>query len=77
MLKHYNDDDDEVRIAYRPSYPLTGTVANVIADYHIEVEHDDGVHCTIVERERRPVVWIAVGSAPYSESPYAPREAWS
>jgi hypothetical protein len=54
--------DVDVRVAYQPSYPLRGSVEAIGLD--VELGGDERV------------VWIAVGSAPYAESPYAPADAW-
>lgn len=70
LLEQY-DEDAPVRVAIQPSYPLACVVNNVISREEMggEPERDEAAD---------RVVWIAtsqVGS--YSESPYAPRDAWS
>jgi hypothetical protein len=52
----------EVRVAYQPSYPLAAEIAAVT---------------DLVESSEEGFVWIATSSGVgYSESPYAPRDAW-
>lgn len=75
----YADLDDEVRVAYHPSYPLRGTVASVVNPMTLvdAIMAADGVtEDEAIDQVEAGVTWIAVGSAPRDESPYAPREAW-
>lgn len=52
----------EVRVAYQPTYPLAAEISCVT---------------DMVEDAENGFVWIAASSGVgYTESPYAPRDAW-
>ena len=59
--------DVSVRVAYQPNYPLVGSLDTVTL-----IENEGGG-----SKRDEPVIWFAVGSAPYEENPYAPSEAWN
>jgi hypothetical protein len=70
--------DAEVRVAHNENWPVRATVARVTtptapdADYlYSDDERAYG------QDEDGNMVWLATDSAPYSESPYAPKWAWT
>ncbi len=82
--------DTEVRIAFQQNWPLRGTVDSVtIPDKDMcpgcgeDADHD-GEECPEApiandkanDHSDNDMLWIAVGSAPYAESGYAPKWAW-
>jgi hypothetical protein len=79
-LESARDDlggDAPVRIAYQPSWPLRATVASVTvppSDDPAELYPDDEEAAG--QDNDGHVLWIAAGSAPYDENPYAPKWAW-
>lgn len=63
------DDDEPVRIAYQPSWPLAAELADVTSlnDLDIpEADIDDAHH-----GDQPEAVWLVAGDAPYDD-PYAP-----
>ena len=74
------DSDLEVRIALQPTWPLAATVAaitKVRPDSDSDSDEELNSESSVDSTEAAPVVWIAAGGMPWSESPYAPREAWT
>jgi hypothetical protein len=70
--------DAEIRIAHQPDWPLRATFARVklpaYADADMLYSEDERA---AGQDEDGHLLWLATGSAPYGESPYAPRWAWS
>jgi hypothetical protein len=66
--------DAEVRIAYQPSYPRRGAIANVTAAGSDD-PYDEDERAAGQDGDAR-FAWIALGEPPYDESPYSPRWAW-
>lgn len=69
-------DDDEVRVATQPSWPLRLELSHVVTpddrrSQDVEFEDDDEP-----EDDDDNVVWLVTGSHPHDESPYAPRALW-
>lgn len=55
----------EVRVAQQPSWPRRGTIAAVtVPDPRLDDKRDG------------QMLWLAVGSPPFEEVPYAPDWAW-
>jgi hypothetical protein len=78
MLKEMlegHDDEQEVMIAYQPSWPLAAHVQSVTSLRDCVAEDDlEEAH----QGDKPDAVWIVAGSAPY-EDPYAPSavfESW-
>lgn len=87
LMEHLEglDQDAEIRVAYQQNYPLLGTLANVAADRDVQEQVLMGEEVPVdaemsaveaLDEATRNIVWLAVGSAPYNENPYAPVEAW-
>lgn len=76
MLEQY-EDDQPVRIAFQPSWPLAARVAAVSSAEDFE-DPDEGEEDNYErEGERGRTVWLAASEGvPYDEHPYAPRGAW-
>lgn len=68
MLENY-DDDQDVMIAYQPSWPLAAELADVttLEDLGLPEAELDGLH----HGDKPDVVWFVAGGAPYPD-PYAP-----
>ncbi len=68
QLEELRDGEDageaEVRVAYQQNYPLAGRLEAITLDRKQDSLPSD-------------VLWFAIGSVPYDESPYAPAYAWS
>jgi hypothetical protein len=64
----------EVRIAYQENWPLRGAVAAVTLPSEAPYDEDEDAPGQDADDK---MAWIAVGSAPYDENPYAPRWAWT
>lgn len=63
------DDDEPVRIAYQPSWPLAAELADVTSlnDLDIpEADIDDSHH-----GDKPEAVWLVAGDSPHDD-PYAP-----
>jgi hypothetical protein len=82
VLEQY-DEDAEIRVAFQPSWPLRGKVANVVSSDEIRDDDNDPEYAD-PDAERDPAdpvredfVWIAVDQvSSSSENPYAPKEVW-
>lgn len=83
-MRDRQNGDVEVRIAYQPSWPLAGYVANVA---YVDGDPDDRCEthspniwceeCEPEDEDKKAHVWIATsGTVNHDESPYAPRAAW-
>lgn len=75
-------DDAAVRIAYQQNWPLRGTVATVTSSMDIartkaEDDEVEDIEEAVAADTEPKTVWISVGPASYSESPYAPKEVWN
>lgn len=79
--------DTEIAVAYQETYPLRGTVARVTVPEkddmcpgcgenrdHDEDECPGGAFDS--DSKDRELLWLAIGSADYRQSPYAPHWPW-
>jgi hypothetical protein len=72
------DSDLEVRIALQPTWPLAATV-EAVTEVKPDSDSDDeelDSESSVDSTSPAPIVWLAAGGMPWSESPYAPRSAW-
>jgi hypothetical protein len=77
VLEQY-DEDAEIRVAFQPSWPLRGKVANVVSSDDNDPEYaDPDAERDPADPVREDFVWIAVDQvSSSSENPYAPKEVW-
>lgn len=70
------DPTARVRIATNPAWPIAHIVEAVTQLGSDNDDDDIDREASIEDDAPTPIVWLAAGGMPWSESPYAPRAAW-
>ena len=64
-----------VRIATNPAWPIAHTI-EAVTEMRTDPEMDDYSREAEPGEDATAIVWLAAGGMSWSESPYAPRDAW-